>query len=76
MRVFESEVTYRLSVILSLEEEERYLNAFRKQAPVIIPELDGKSFIVDDISRYHWENAPKHSWHLSVHQAGITKENP
>lgn len=72
MNIFESKVEYEMSVILTEDEEQRYFKAFRNQSSVVIPEL-GKAFFIHKMEGYHWEGAPKHSWHLQIRQDGYDK---
>jgi hypothetical protein len=68
MKIFESQMSYELSVILTDDEQRKYSEAFRNQAPIRISELGDKIFIIKEMTGYHWDGAPENSWHLLIRQ--------
>ena len=68
MKIFESQSSFELSVVLTDAEALLYREVFRTQMPITIPELDNRKFIVKEMSPYHGEGAPKNSWHLVIKQ--------
>ena len=75
MEILESQVTVELSAVLaSPEERQRYYNAYRSQEPIAVPELYGGTlFIILEMGGYHWDGAPKWSFHLRLRQFGATE---
>lgn len=68
MKIFESQSSYELSVVLTDIEALLYSEVFRTQTPISIPELDNKKFIIKEMKPYEGEDAPENSWHLVVKQ--------
>ena len=68
MKIFESQSSFELAVVLTNIEALLYQEAFRAQLPIAIPELDNKKFIINEMSPYPGEGAPENSWHLVVKQ--------
>jgi hypothetical protein len=68
MKIFESQSSFELSVVLTDLEALLYQEAFRTQRPISIPELDNKKFIINEMSPCPGEGAPENSWHLVIKQ--------
>lgn len=68
MKIFESQSSFELSVVLTDAEALLYREVFRAQRPISIPELGDRKFIVKEMSPYQGENAPENSWHLVIKQ--------
>jgi hypothetical protein len=68
MKIFESQSSYELAVLLTDIEALLYGEAFRAQTPISIPELENKKFIIKEMKPYEGEGAPENSWHLVVKQ--------
>ena len=68
MKIFESQSSFELAVVLTDAEALLYREVFRTQRPITIPELGNKKFIVKEMSPYQGEGAPENSWHLVIKQ--------
>lgn len=68
MKIFESQSSFELAVVLTEIEALLYQEAFRTQTSIAIPELDNKKFIINEMSPYSGEGAPENSWHLIIKQ--------
>jgi hypothetical protein len=68
MKIFQSQSSFELVVVLTEAEALLYREVFRNQMPVAIPELDDKKFVIKEISPYEGESAPENSWHLVIKQ--------
>lgn len=68
MKIFESQSSFELAVVLTDIEALLYGEVFRAQTPISIPELDNKKFIIKEMKPYEGERAPENSWHLVVKQ--------
>jgi hypothetical protein len=68
MKIFESQSSYELSVVLTDIEALLYGEAFRAQTPISIPELKNKKFIIKEMKPYEGEGAPGNAWHLVIKQ--------
>ena len=68
MKIFESQSSFELSVVLMDLEALLYREAFRTQTPISIPELGNKKFVIKEMTPYHGEGAPENSWHLVIKQ--------
>ena len=64
MKIFKSQSTFELSVVLNDVEAVLYREAFRHQVALKIPELDGMKYIIADIRPLPGEDAPENSWQL------------
>jgi len=74
IEILESQTTHELSVILaSPDERERYYEAFHFMKPIVVPELDGKTFIVQEMSGCYWPNAPEWMFTLLLRQYDTTR---
>ena len=69
MKIFESQVRYKLSVILTRDEFHKYYEAFRSGKPVAIPEFENKNFEVLELGGYYFSGVPENSYSLDVRQA-------
>lgn len=71
MKIIESQVSYKLSVVLSPDKLQEFQVAFRSQSPIKIPELENKTFFIQEISVYHFleiSDEDKRHCFLSVSQ--------
>jgi hypothetical protein len=68
MKIFESQSSYELSVVLTDIEALLYGEVFRAQKPILIPELDNKKFIIKEMKPYEGEGTAENSWHLVIKQ--------
>lgn len=68
MKIFESQSSFELAVVLTDIEAVLYGEVFRTQGPISIPELENKKFIIKEMKPYEGEGAPENSWHLVVKQ--------
>ena len=68
MKIFQSQSSFELVVVLTEAEALLYREVFRNQMGVAIPELENKKFVIKEISPYDGEGAPENSWHLVVKQ--------
>jgi hypothetical protein len=68
MKIFESQSSYELAVLLTDIEALLYGEAFRAQTPISVPELENKKFIIKEMKPYEGEGAPENSWHLVIKQ--------
>jgi hypothetical protein len=68
MKIFESQSSFELAVIMTDIEALLYGEVFRAQAPISIPEFDNKKFIIKEMKTYEGEGAPENSWHLAIKQ--------
>ena len=68
MKIFQSQSSFELVVVLTEAEALLYREVFRNQMCVAIPELDDKKFVIKEISPYGGEGAPEKSWRLVIRQ--------
>ena len=68
MKIFESQSSHELSVVLTDIEALLYGEVFRTQGSISIPELENKKFIIKEMKPYEGEGVPENSWHLVVKQ--------
>jgi len=68
MKIFESQSTFELSVVMTDAEALLYREVFRNHKRIAIPELENKKFVIKEMSPYHGEGAPENSWHLVIKQ--------
>ena len=68
MKIFKSQSSFELSVILTDAEALLYYEVFRNQMSVAIPELDNKKFVIKEMDPYHGEDVPENAWHLVIQQ--------
>lgn len=68
MKIFKSQSSFELSVILTNAEALLYYEVFRNQMSVAIPELNNKKFVIKEMDPYYGEDAPENSWHLVIEQ--------
>ena len=68
MKIFKSQSSFELSVILTNAEALLYYEVFRNQMSVAIPELDKKKFVIKEMDPYYGEDAPENAWHLVIEQ--------
>ena len=68
MKIFESQSSYELAVLLTDIEALLYGEAFRTQMPISVPELEKEKFIIREMKPYEGEGAPENSWHLVIRQ--------
>jgi hypothetical protein len=68
MKIFQSQSSFELVVVLTEAEALLYREVFRNQMCVAIPELDDKKFVIKEIGPYNGEGAPEKSWHLVIKQ--------
>lgn len=68
MKIFQSQSSFELVVVLTEAEALLYREVFRNQMCVAIPELDDKKFVIKEISPYDREGAPEKSWRLVIKQ--------
>ena len=68
MKIFQSQSSFELVVVLTEAEALLYREVFRNQMGVAIPELENKKFVIKEISPYDGESAPENSWHLVIKQ--------
>jgi hypothetical protein len=76
MKIFESQSTFELSVVMTDAEALLYREVFRNHKPIAIPELDNKKFVIKEMSPYHGEGAPENSWHLVIKQEAAEHTMP
>ena len=68
MKIFQSQSSFELVVVLTEVEALLYREVFRNQRCVAIPELDDKKFVIKEISPFNGEGTPEKSWHLVIKQ--------
>jgi len=68
MKIFQSQSSFELVVVLTEAEALLYREVFRNQMCVAIPELDDKKFVIKEIRPYNGESAPENSWRLVIKQ--------
>ena len=68
MKIFGSQSSYELSVVLTDIEALLYGEVFRAQKPISIPELEDKKFIIKEMKPHEGQGAPENSWHLVIKQ--------
>ena len=70
MKIFKSQSSFELSVILTNAEALLYYEVFRHQMSLAIPELDNKKFVIKEMDPYSGEDVPENYWHLVIEQEG------
>ena len=68
MKIFKSQSSFEISVILTNAEALLYYEVFRNKISLKIPELDNKKFVIKEMDPYHGEGVPENSWHLVIEQ--------
>ncbi len=68
MRIFKSRSSFELIVVLTDAETVLYREAFRTEKPVLIPELDGRKFMIKEICPYDGDGVPENAWRLVIKQ--------
>ena len=68
MKIFQSQSSFELVVVLTDAEALLYREVFRNQMCVAIPELDDRKFVIKEISPYDGQGAPENSWRLVIKQ--------
>jgi len=71
MKIFGSQSSYELFVVLTDIEALLYGEVFRAQKPISIPELDNKKFIIKEMKPHEGEGIPENSWHLVIKQEAV-----
>ena len=68
MKIFESQSTFELSVVMTDAEALLYREVFRNHKPIAIPEFDNKKFVIKEMSAFQGEGVRENSWHLVIKQ--------
>lgn len=76
MKIFKSQSSFELSVILTNAEALLYYEVFRNQMSVTIPELDNKKFVIKEMDPYQGEDVPENCWHLVIEQEAAEQTTP
>ena len=68
MKIFKSQSSFEISVILTNAEALLYYEVFCHQMSLAIPELDNKRFVIKQMDPYSGEGMPENCWHLVIEQ--------
>ena len=76
MKIFKSQSSFELSVILTNAEALLHYEAFRHQMSLKIPELGNKKFVIKEMDPYYGEGVPENCWHLVIEQEAPEQATP